>query len=1012
MDPKLEFRILGPLELLVNGVATDISAPRQRTLLAVLILEANHVVSVSRLIDALWEGEPPETARSQVQICISSLRTLLGSAHTGDIVVTQAPGYQLQVDPEAIDAVRFERLVATGRLAAAEARLDDAVRDLRAALGLWRGPAASLERHVVQAAATRLNEERIAVAEQCLGLELQLGRHTEVIGELTVLIAEHPLREKLRAHHMLGLYRAGRQAEALDAFRHARHDLVDQLGIEPGEDLRQLEHAILKNDPGLDMEDTVRGRQVSAIVPRQLPADIGDFVGRQDITEQLLGLLRPSGHENPSRSTPIAVLSGMGGIGKTALAVHVGHLLDEEFPEGQLFIELGSADSHAARDEQRLQFCLRALGVAPVSLPSSLDELMAMYRSLLATRRMLIVLDNAVSAAQVAPLIPGSQNCAVIVTSRQRLTSLVGANFFEVEVLPVDAAVQFLSRSLGDIRAREADVTYLAELCGFLPLALRIVAAKLLDHPHWAIHQMTSRLEDEKQRLAELEISGSGIKASISLSYDALTGDAKRLFLGLSLLGSTDFATWIGVPLLNQDIDQVQDLLDQLVGARLVEVRIVADGPARLHQHELVRAFAIERAAIEQPINERIATLNRILGCWLFLTSEAHERGYGGSFSILRGSSKQYTLPDHMVEGLLCDPLRWLRAERRALISAISRAAESGLDEFCWNLATTAVTLFEAESLFDDWRQSHEVALKVVRRAGNRRGEAALLCSLGELALDEGGLGAAANDLHLAARIFAEIGDVHGRALATSHLAFIERLKGHGDGALALYSSTIEALRAVGDQVAEAHALSGVAQVYIERKQYAIAERLLNTALSICREVEARRVQVQVVHGLGEAYIAQGRIKPAIAMFESVLQAARAGGDRPGEAYALHSLGAAQTQTGNHDAAAASLAAALVISRELGTRILRGRILMALGELSAARGFNEPALALLTEALDILRKAGAVVLQARVLVVCGRLHEAAGRHVAAVEAQSGALQLIADTDPALAASIEDDLARR
>jgi DNA-binding SARP family transcriptional activator len=505
----MEFRILGPLEVLKDGVPLHLSAPREQAVLAVLMLEANRVVPISRLIEAIWDGVPPETARNQVQMCVSTLRRVFGPQSSRHVIRTRSPGYQLDVTGQTVDAIQFEALIAAGREAADDGRLGESVRHLRAALGLWRGwAAAGVDSRLVQIAATRLNEQRLAAVEVCIGLELRMGNHAEVIGELASLVAEYPLREKLRAHQMLALYRAGRRAEALAVYREARQLFIEELGLDPGQELRQLERAILENDPDLDRDlsgdigraspgGVAHHARLRAHVPRQLPADIADFTGREQLVKQLCGTLAPPGTAaDPARAV---VLHGMKGVGKTTLAVHVAHLLEDYFPDGQLFVPLGG-EREPASVEQVAERCLRAIGVGPGPVAGRPGELADMFRSQFVARHVLFVFDDAASASQVTALLPGGQKCAAIVTSRRRLPGLPGGHSFEVGLLPPASAVELLSRVLGEAKH---ELGALAELCGFWPPALRIVAARLLEYQRSTLRQMATSLEEEPNRISE-----------------------------------------------------------------------------------------------------------------------------------------------------------------------------------------------------------------------------------------------------------------------------------------------------------------------------------------------------------------------------------------------------------------------------------------------------------------------------------------------------------------------------
>ncbi|MGE5291022.1 MAG: BTAD domain-containing putative transcriptional regulator [Micromonosporaceae bacterium] len=1010
----MEYRVLGPLEISAENHLIDIASGRQRIVISTLLLAANQVVPLSRLVDAVWDDAPPVTAKSQVQICISALRQQLADAGAAGVIVTRTPGYMIDVPDDALDVKQFELLVTRGRQSAAERRAHEAVHDLRAALSLWRGPAVvGVESRIVQAAATRLNEERLNVLEECIDLELGLGRHRELIGELAELVVQYPLRERLRAQHMVALYRSGRQAEALESFRAVRQIFMEELGLDPGEELCALERAILANDTMLDLPRGVRrgpeeGRFPTAAVPRQLPAAVADFTGREDILDKLCDLLSPRTKDpDAARYVAVASLNGKGGVGKTALALHAAHALRDDYPDGQLFIHLQEADGRPVSPSESLEQFLRAFGVAPAALPSGLAELTAIYRSALAHRRVLIVLDDADSVRQVRPLIPGNPNCAVIVTSRNPLPGLEGAHNFDIGDLDEKASVTLFARVIGTdrVRAEEASARALARLCGYLPLALRIVAAKLAMRRHWRINRMVSRMEDEERRLDELVLGGMGIRTTLCLSYDNLSEDARRLFCRLSMLGAADFASWVSAPLIDADAEFAGDLLDSLVEARLVEVRVTEDRGARFRLHDLIRLYALERLTVEDPPAERTAALRRMLGCWLFLATEAHRRAYGGDFAVLHGSAEHWVLPDHIVGELLRKPLDWFRLEHTGLISAVFQAGQARLDELCWDLAMTSVTLFESDYHIADWQKTHEVALDAARRAGNVRGEAAMLYSLGCLAVTVR-LADASRYLDPALLLFEKLGDAHGSAMTLGMLAFAYRIAGDYDSALAQYQKALTGFRQVGDKVGEADALTNMAQIHLDREDFDAVSDLLNEALVICRSFRAWRIVAQTEYRLGEFLLRKGDLEQAEWAFVSVLRAVVREGDVVGEAYALQGLGTARMMQGRYDLAEENLHAAVILSRRVGDSLVHGRALLAFAEFLLGRERHAAARLLIDEALEVFSELStAAVWRARFLELKGRLDERRGRHAAAREAWRAALDLVGDADPALSRAL-------
>ena len=956
-----------------------------------LLLQANHVVPLSRLVDAVWADTPPSTSKSQIQACVSALRRHLKGVAADCEIATRSIGYAIEVPDHALDVGRFQLLASRGRAAAAEHREEEAVRDLRAALALWRGPAADgVESKLVQSVATRLNETRISLLEECIELELALGRHHQLTDDLSELVQQYPLRERLRAQHMLALYRSGRPAEALESFRDARQLLVEELGLDPGEQLRGLERAILAGDLGLDYGahgpvGPAPPPHNAVVVPRQLPSAIPDFTGREDLQRAVVSLLSAGGSRDP-RYVPIVVFTGKAGVGKSALAVQIANALREDYPDGQLLAQLRHVNGlPVGLIELQAKFLI-ALGAEPLPSSATPAECTAIYRSVLGDRRMLIVLDDAASADQVMSLIPGSPNCAVIVTSRNALVGLHGARCFEIDDLEEHTSIELLARVIGTdrVQAEAASALTLVRLCGCLPLALRIVAAKLAARAHWHIGKMVRRMADESRRLDELVLSGVGIRAALALSYDGLDSDAQRLFVRLGLLGAVDFAAWVSSPLLDMDVETAGDVLDTLVETRLVEVRPDEDGLPRFRLHDLVRIYALERLTAEEPVAERARALRRLLGCWLSLATAAHQRSYGGDFAVLHSATEGWNLPADAVDQLLVKPVGWLRGERAGLVTAVLQAAEVGFDELCWDLAVTSVTLFESEYQVDDWRKTHQVALDVTRRMGNLRGHAAVLWSLGNLALRER-LSDAARYLERALGIFEEIGDAHGRALAVATLGFVDRVKGRHDQALDRFEQSLAVFREVGDRVSEVDALTNIARIRQEEGKFEQAAELLDQALAICRSLRAPRLVAQTEHRLGEFFLRQGDLDRAERTFRFVLQLVRDERDLVGEAYALHSLGVVHTRQEQYALAETRLSAALSLSRRLGDNLVLGRVLIAYAEFYLGQGEPESASSQIDEGLAVFGDIDSgPAWRAYLLELKGRCQDQAGRTSAAL----------------------------
>jgi DNA-binding SARP family transcriptional activator len=954
----MEYRLLGPLEILSGDRSLEISSARQRIVLSLLLLEANRSVSLSRLADAIWDDRPPATARSQVQTCISALRRRLGVVGGSRAILTQSVGYVIRVPDDALDVRNFEGLARRGRAAAAADRPEEAVLELRAALALWRGPAATgVHSRLVQAAATRLNEDRLEALESCIDLELGLGRHHDLIGELSELVQQYPLRERLRAQHMLALYRSARQAEALESFLKARKIFIEEVGLEPGAALTELQRAIFTSDPALALgpqtgRGSERGMHEGHLVPRQLPAAVADLAGREAVLRELIQLLSATeGEARGTGSLPVVSLTGHTGVGKTALALHAAHAVQGCYPGGQLFVQLQQADGQPVRAADVLARFLRALGPPAAAVPEDIVDRTVTYRSYLGNRRVLVILDDAVSVSQIMPLIPGSPICAVIVTSRNYMSALHGARQFQIDDLDEGASLELLASVIGTVRlqAEKTAALALVRLCGCLPLALRIAAAKLHARPHWQISQMVHRMADEGRRLDELALGGVDIRATFWQSYSSLSQKARQLFVRLGMLGAATFAPWVAAPLMDHDPQDAEDLFDTLVEAHLVQIRHHDGGP-RFQLHELTRIYAVERLAAEEPMTERTAALERLLGCWLSLAEEAHRRGYGGNYAVLHGDAARWALPAGIVDQLLRRPSAWFRSERAELVSAVLTAAQAGLDELCWDLAVTSVTMLESGYKADEWRKAYESALEVTRRCGNVRGEAAILYSLGNLAARQHPANAA-RYLYPALRIFTELGDTHGRALTLANIAFVDRLSGRYVQALAKYQQALSGFQHIGDLAGEADALTNLAQIHLNFDRFKVAEELLDRAVTICCSLSAPRILAQTEYRRGEFFLRINDLERAENSFTLVVTVTHHEGDRVSEAYALQALGMVRTRQERYELAEAILTKAHMLSVQLGDNLVHGQVLFAHAELYLAEAQPERAAALLGEIL-------------------------------------------------------------
>lgn len=955
----MEFRILGPLEVQAGSRRLDVGGIRQQTVLAMLLLSAGLVVTTDRLLQAIYGEDLPPTSRSQVQISISALRRLFAAHGSAGIISSRGQGYALQAGDGQLDSRRFAELTAVARAARDTGQLDQAVASYRDALRLWRGPAlAGLDSQLIRAAASRLDEQHIAANEGRIALELDLGRQHELVGELTELVAEFPLRERLHGQLMLALYRCDRTAEALQAYRQARQIMIEELGIEPGERLQRLQRDILRSDPALaPPARPVGARPGQRRVPGLLPTGIADFTGRAEQIEQVHQRLFSATGEGARLAVPVVVIVGQGGVGKTCLAVRSAHGLAGRFSDGQLFADLHGGSARPVSPVQVLERFLRALGVPGGQLPEGLDERAEVYRNLLADRKALVVLDDAADESQVLPLLPGAGPAAVLVTSRGRLAGLAGAEHVKLDVFDERTSLELLGRIAGLDRvvAQPESAAAVAGQCGYLPLALRIAGARLATRPHRSIKQLADRLADETRRLDELRHGELGVRASISVSYQGATEQARRLFRRLALLDMPRFSGWLGTALLGGTVTDAEDALDDLIRAQLIETTSV---PGHYRFHDLIRVFAQERLVAEEPAAKRAAALQRALGALLYLAQEAGKH-YGSGFREPDSSAPCWPLPAPLVEELTGDPRAWYERELATLVAGIRQAAKAGLTELCWHLALCAGEPFESGACFDDWRESTEIGLAAARAARDIRGQAAMLYSRGLLHLEQQRLGQARQDLEAAGRLFLDTGDDMGLAMVTRNLAIADWLSGRFDDAVRGFEQALAVFSQTGDRENTASVLQHLARARLERGEHQAATELLAEALRLVQDGPYGRLRAEVLYLTGDASLAVGEPARAVTAFDQALAIVRELGDPVGQAYVLRGLGVARLRLGELGAARAALERARELAAAAGEQKAEAQALLGLSELAFANDDPRRASALAQQASDAFREIGA-----------------------------------------------------
>ncbi|MGH3380189.1 MAG: BTAD domain-containing putative transcriptional regulator [Actinoallomurus sp.] len=913
-----DFGILGPLTVAIDDRAVRVSAAKQRAVLGVLLIHANQHVTADRLLHELWLESLPKTGRGTLQSLVSRLRRLIIAPDV--LLESGARGYRLNVAPERVDAHRFEELGRRGSAYAAEGSAERSARTLSEALALWRGPVLADVPQVplIATESARLDELRVTLTERRIDMDLRLGRHADLIMELRALVAEHPFRERFWEQLMQALHQSGRVGEALSAYRSAREIIVGEFGLEPGVPLRMLHLDILRGSV------TPPTAPIQVAPPRQLPAAISDFAGRDTELAAIGRHLRPGGP-----SLPLVVVSGMPGAGKTALAVRAAHEAAERFPDGQLFADLGGTSRRPATPAETLGRFLHALGVPHAEIPPDPLSRADLFRSRISGRRILVVLDDAVSEAQVEPLLPGSASCSVVITGRRRLTVLGGALRVEVGTMRRAESVRLITMAVGDARrtAEPSAVAALADACGDLPLALRICASRLAANPHLTLSSLVERLAVDRARLDEFQHGRLRVGASFMPSYEALEPSARRLFRRLGALDMPSFPAWTAAAILDSGPRHGRRALDALVESNLLEPTGSEDGGEPCFRlHKLARAYSRRQARRDDGPAAVRQAIGRVLGGWLQITEQACQTAFGSNYMLSHGDAARWSPGEGYLQRLVSDPWPLLEAERPNLVAAVKKAALDGMDELCWDLAATSTTLFGTGAYFEDWQETHDVALAAVRVAGNRRGEAVVMRHIGGLRIFQGRYAEAHTWLNDARSAFREIGDLQGEAFAIIGRGIALRKTGRHETALRHFESARGMLGAAGDPLGVAHALRNLGQIRFAMADLRQARENLTDALRIARAQASLPVEGHVQQCLGEVLLSAGQYREAIESFTQAAAIAERVHDRQGQERALHWAARAHLLRADAATATSYLSRASEIARSLGDHKMIARI--------------------------------------------------------------------------------------
>ncbi|MET9450462.1 AfsR/SARP family transcriptional regulator [Streptomyces cinerochromogenes] len=925
---SVDFVLLGGIEARVDGIPVDLGPVRQRSVLGALLVDANAPVPTARLVDRVWADRPPQRAHATLYSYVSRLRQALATA-SGEARITRRTGsYVLTVDPSAVDLHRFRDLLARARTVAADDRAEALFAQ---ALALWSGDAfGDLDAPWFNELRDSWHRERLAAELDLTDVRLRLGRHAELLVDLPARAERHPLDERLAGQLMLALYRGGRRSDALAHYRRVQRRLSAELGTDPGPELQRLHQQILTTDTALTLRPAPAApvaapapaapvpaptpavpapavpsaRRPPALVPRQLPPPPGPFIGRADEIAELDKTFDAGGA--PGGTVVISTIGGIGGIGKTWLALHWAHRNAAAFPDGQLYADLRgfSPAGDPASAAEVVQGFLHSLGLGPTEMPVDLAGRTAVYRSLAAGRRMLIVLDDARDAGQVVPLLPGSPSCAVLITSRRRLAGLVtahGARPLALDVVSEAEARDMLVQRLGAERlAREPEaVAALLHYCAGLPLALSVVAARAGTHPAFPLAALAEELRDRAARLDALGTDDpiADLRAVLSSSYDALDPATARVFGLLGQAPGPDIGLAAASALTALSAPEARSHLRRLEGAHLVQ----ETGPGRYRMHDLVRLYAAERAVQDQPGDTLASALRRLVD---FYADTAHDGDR--LLSPLRTPFR--TDPPDATRG--AHPLRdidtamsWFEAEHLCLLDAHRFALAHGHHRQAWQLAWSLDTFHWRQGNLDERTAMLRATLAAGERMGDRAQRALAHRLLGRAHVAQGRHTEALDQLRAALTLFEEAGDPAGRA--QTHLNLALAWEKHGDD------------------------------------RQALAQALLN--LRIRRTLDSPPREAEALNAVGWYHARLGHHRQSRRYCEEALALCRRHGFREGEAFTLDSLGYLAHRTGDHTLALTHYGRALALRRELGDAFEEADTLLKIGDVCASLGRRDRA---------------------------------------------------------------------
>ncbi|MGI5258428.1 AfsR/SARP family transcriptional regulator [Streptomyces angustmyceticus] len=953
---RLRFTVLGPVRAWRGATPLAAGSPQQRALLAALLLRGGHTATAPELVDALWGDEPPHAALAALRTYASRLRKALGA--DADALVSESGGYAIRpVNGRSLDLDHdlAEQYAAEAEKARAAGDRRRARELLESALALWDGePLAGLAGPYAETQRIRLDEWRLSLTETRLELILDAGCHADAVSELTVLTASHPLRERLRELLMLALYRSGRQAEALAVYADTRRLLADELGVDPCASLSDLHQRILRADTDLDAPPATSDDPGSAdqvvVRPQQLPATVADFTGRTAFVAELGAQLATA----EGSVMAVSALTGIGGVGKTTLAVHVAHTAREHFPDGQLYVDLQGAGHTPCEPEAVLGAFLRSLGTPDSSIPDGLEERAALYRSTLAGRRVLALLDNARDAAQIRPLLPGTEGSAALITSRARMIDLAGAHLIDLDVMSPEEAMSLFTRIVGEERVASERKAVMAVVgaCGFLPLAIRIAASRLAARRTWTVSNLARKLADERRRLDELRAGDLAVKATFELGYGQLEPQQARAFRLLGLADGPDISLAAAAAMLDLDTDDAEELLESLVDTSLLE----SAAPGRYRYHDLVRLYARSCAERdEQPPSERTAALSRLLDFYSATAANMYVLERPGDRLV---DHREATAYPGLEFADRTSALEWLFSEAGCLLACARQC--SGAETLRRAVDLLLLTKDLAESGADalQYEQTNVSLLAAAQEIGDQHAQARIHTALTYSRTLSGRLNEADENAKAAMLLGVAAEDPFSSSYAPNDRAIIANSQHRHADAEAYLRQALIAFREDRNWQSEASALCNLSRVHLDTGRVDSAIQLAEEGIAIYRRVGAKRRLANGMYALALAYTQANRLTEATEQLRAALAIFQDSRQRFWEGMTNFRLAEVDLAARRPAAAANHAEQALAALRGIGGEARRAGVLTTLGRALNDIGHTDRARVCWQEALAIFERVG------------------------------------------------------